>query len=198
MPLRLHSFSLPPRRSEAEAILFQSYPHLASFAGRLSSPVSRLQSRVASKKGFVSHRCVVFGGKVGGVVQGAQSPKSTISTAPAVMGLLGGGGCRSGHATATLNPGRCGRSRTFRCLGGRTRNSRCTSLRDTPRRHHRLPPQPPRVAATMTKINTSLSSSRRKSRKAHFQAPSSVRRVIMSAPLSKGTHCSSNCSTTTR
>ncbi|KAL9010394.1 MAG: hypothetical protein Q9173_004668 [Seirophora scorigena] len=37
----------------------------------------------------------------------------------------------------------------------------------------------------MTKINTSLHSSRRKSRKAHFQAPSSVRRVIMSAPLSK-------------
>jgi hypothetical protein len=38
----------------------------------------------------------------------------------------------------------------------------------------------------MTKINTSLSSSRIKSRKAHFSAPSSVRRVIMSAPLSKG------------
>ncbi|KAG8628294.1 hypothetical protein KVT40_004167 [Elsinoe batatas] len=37
----------------------------------------------------------------------------------------------------------------------------------------------------MTKINTSLSSSRRKSRKAHFGAPSSVRRTIMSAPLSK-------------
>ncbi|KAL6719537.1 60S ribosomal protein L26A [Lecanora helva] len=37
----------------------------------------------------------------------------------------------------------------------------------------------------MTKINTSLSSSRRKSRKAHFSAPSSVRRVIMSAPLNK-------------
>ncbi|KAF2723783.1 ribosomal protein L24 [Polychaeton citri CBS 116435] len=37
----------------------------------------------------------------------------------------------------------------------------------------------------MTKINSSLASSRRKSRKAHFQAPSSVRRVIMSAPLSK-------------
>ncbi|KAI4142463.1 MAG: hypothetical protein L6R39_004928 [Caloplaca ligustica] len=37
----------------------------------------------------------------------------------------------------------------------------------------------------MTKINTSLHSSRRKSRKAHFQAPSSVRRTIMSAPLSK-------------
>ena len=40
--------------------------------------------------------------------------------------------------------------------------------------------------AKMTKINTNLSSSRRKSRKAHFSAPSSVRRVIMSAPLSKG------------
>ncbi|KAK5000367.1 60S ribosomal protein L26A [Elasticomyces elasticus] len=37
----------------------------------------------------------------------------------------------------------------------------------------------------MTKINSSLASSRRKSRKAHFQAPSSVRRTIMSAPLSK-------------
>ncbi|KAJ9648075.1 60S ribosomal protein L26A [Coniosporium apollinis] len=37
----------------------------------------------------------------------------------------------------------------------------------------------------MTKINTSLHSSRRKSRKAYFQAPSSVRRVIMSAPLSQ-------------
>ncbi|KAI9738139.1 MAG: 60S ribosomal protein L26B [Claussenomyces sp. TS43310] len=37
----------------------------------------------------------------------------------------------------------------------------------------------------MTKINTSLHSSRRKSRKAHHSAPSSVRRVIMSAPLSK-------------
>ena len=38
----------------------------------------------------------------------------------------------------------------------------------------------------MTKINSSLHSSRRKARKAHFSAPSSVRRVIMSAPLSKG------------
>ncbi|ORY06635.1 translation protein SH3-like domain-containing protein [Clohesyomyces aquaticus] len=37
----------------------------------------------------------------------------------------------------------------------------------------------------MTKINSALASSRRKSRKAHFDAPSSVRRVIMSAPLSK-------------
>ncbi|KAF1821626.1 ribosomal protein L24 [Dissoconium aciculare CBS 342.82] len=37
----------------------------------------------------------------------------------------------------------------------------------------------------MTKVNTSLHSSRRKARKAHFEAPSSVRRVIMSAPLSK-------------
>lgn len=60
--------------------------------------------------------------------------------------------------------------------------------------HHAAttPPTPtpitPRVAAKMTKINTNLSSSRRKSRKAHFQAPSSVRRVIMSAPLSKGMH----------
>lgn len=38
----------------------------------------------------------------------------------------------------------------------------------------------------MTKINSHLHSSRSKSRKEHFQAPSSVRRVIMSAPLSKG------------
>ncbi|EHY52890.1 60S ribosomal protein L26A [Exophiala dermatitidis] len=37
----------------------------------------------------------------------------------------------------------------------------------------------------MTKQNASLASSRRKSRKQHFSAPSSVRRVIMSAPLSK-------------
>ncbi|MCJ1351798.1 MAG: 60S ribosomal protein L26B [Icmadophila ericetorum] len=37
----------------------------------------------------------------------------------------------------------------------------------------------------MTKINTSLHSSRRKSRRSHFDAPSSVRRVIMSAPLNK-------------
>ena len=37
----------------------------------------------------------------------------------------------------------------------------------------------------MTKINKSIASSRRKSRKAHFGAPSSVRRIIMSAPLSK-------------
>ncbi|KAJ9130159.1 hypothetical protein NKR23_g12325 [Pleurostoma richardsiae] len=37
----------------------------------------------------------------------------------------------------------------------------------------------------MVKTNKDLHSSRRKSRKAHFSAPSSVRRVIMSAPLSK-------------
>ncbi|KAJ0125330.1 hypothetical protein N8I77_006302 [Diaporthe amygdali] len=37
----------------------------------------------------------------------------------------------------------------------------------------------------MVKVNSSLHSSRRKSRKAHFEAPSSVRRNIMSAPLSK-------------
>ncbi|KAL1873085.1 hypothetical protein VTK73DRAFT_1137 [Phialemonium thermophilum] len=37
----------------------------------------------------------------------------------------------------------------------------------------------------MAKVNKSVHSSRRKSRKAHFTAPSSVRRVIMSAPLSK-------------
>jgi large subunit ribosomal protein L26e len=37
----------------------------------------------------------------------------------------------------------------------------------------------------MAKVNATLHSSRRKSRKEHFSAPSSVRRVIMSAPLSK-------------
>ncbi|KAF8474585.1 60S ribosomal protein L26 [Kalaharituber pfeilii] len=37
----------------------------------------------------------------------------------------------------------------------------------------------------MVKLNQGVSSHRRKSRKAHFSAPSSVRRVIMSAPLSK-------------
>ena len=35
------------------------------------------------------------------------------------------------------------------------------------------------------KYSTSVSSSRRKSRKAHFSAPSNVRRVLMSANLSK-------------
>jgi hypothetical protein len=34
-------------------------------------------------------------------------------------------------------------------------------------------------------LNPALHSSRRKSRKAHYDAPSSVRRTIMSAPLSK-------------
>ena len=37
----------------------------------------------------------------------------------------------------------------------------------------------------MAKVQAIVASSRRKSRKAHFSAPSSVRRVIMSAPLSK-------------
>ncbi|KAK4187599.1 translation protein SH3-like domain-containing protein [Podospora australis] len=37
----------------------------------------------------------------------------------------------------------------------------------------------------MAKVSNNVSSSRRKSRKAHFKAPSSVRRDIMSAPLSK-------------
>lgn len=35
------------------------------------------------------------------------------------------------------------------------------------------------------KFNKNVSSSRRKQRKRHFSAPSSVRRVLMSAPLSK-------------
>ncbi|KAK2071603.1 hypothetical protein P8C59_006012 [Phyllachora maydis] len=37
----------------------------------------------------------------------------------------------------------------------------------------------------MAKVNKTIHSSRRKSRKAHFSAPSSIRRNIMSAPLSK-------------
>ena len=37
----------------------------------------------------------------------------------------------------------------------------------------------------MAKVNTAVSSSRRKSRKAHFSAPSHVRRNILSASLSK-------------
>lgn len=37
----------------------------------------------------------------------------------------------------------------------------------------------------MAKVSANVSSSRRKSRKAHFSAPSSIRRNIMSAPLSK-------------
>jgi len=49
-------------------------------------------------------------------------------------------------------------------------------------RQHRPRSSP---TATMTKINSALHSSRRKSRKAHYDAPSSVRRTIMSAPLSK-------------
>ncbi len=35
------------------------------------------------------------------------------------------------------------------------------------------------------KYSPNVSSSRRKSRKAHFTAPSHVRRVLMTAPLSK-------------
>ncbi|EON96292.1 putative 60s ribosomal protein l26 protein [Phaeoacremonium minimum UCRPA7] len=37
----------------------------------------------------------------------------------------------------------------------------------------------------MAKVSKALHSSRRKSRKAHYSAPSSVRRNVMSAPLSK-------------
>ncbi|KAI9731334.1 MAG: 60S ribosomal protein L26A [Cirrosporium novae-zelandiae] len=37
----------------------------------------------------------------------------------------------------------------------------------------------------MAKVNKAVHSSRRKSRKDHFSAPSSVRRTIMSAPLNK-------------
>ena len=35
------------------------------------------------------------------------------------------------------------------------------------------------------KFNSAVSSSRRKSRKRHFNAPSHIRRIIMSAPLHK-------------
>lgn len=35
------------------------------------------------------------------------------------------------------------------------------------------------------KFNSQVSSSRRKNRKRHFQAPSHIRRKLMSAPLSK-------------
>ncbi|KAJ3056489.1 60S ribosomal protein L26B [Rhizophlyctis rosea] len=37
----------------------------------------------------------------------------------------------------------------------------------------------------MAKLSNSVSSSRRKSRKAHFAAPSNIRRKILSAPLDK-------------
>ena len=47
-----------------------------------------------------------------------------------------------------------------------------------------LPPSPFPLSPAAMKYNPRVSSSRRKSRKAHFSAPSSVRRVIMSAPLS--------------
>ncbi|RDA83514.1 hypothetical protein CP532_2671 [Ophiocordyceps camponoti-leonardi (nom. inval.)] len=47
------------------------------------------------------------------------------------------------------------------------------------------PPNSPPIFVTMGKVSNNVSSSRRKSRAAHFKAPSSKRRVIMSAPLSK-------------
>ncbi len=40
-------------------------------------------------------------------------------------------------------------------------------------------------AGEIMKFNKNVSSSRRKARKAHFQAPSNIRRKIMSASLSK-------------
>ncbi|KAI9098151.1 60S ribosomal protein L26 [Phlyctochytrium arcticum] len=45
----------------------------------------------------------------------------------------------------------------------------------------------------MAKISTNVSSSRRKSRKAHFSAPSSERRKIMSASLDKELREKYNC-----
>ena len=44
---------------------------------------------------------------------------------------------------------------------------------------------PSTINSKTNKIPTALHASRRKSRKSHFSAPSSVRREIMSAPLSK-------------
>lgn len=41
------------------------------------------------------------------------------------------------------------------------------------------------LRAPIVKFNSTVSSSRRKSRKAHFGAHSTQRRVLMSAPLSK-------------
>ncbi len=41
------------------------------------------------------------------------------------------------------------------------------------------------LAKKTMKVNKNVSSSRRKCRKRHFTAPSSVRRKLMSAPLSK-------------
>ncbi|KAI7692986.1 hypothetical protein SSS_10366, partial [Sarcoptes scabiei] len=41
------------------------------------------------------------------------------------------------------------------------------------------------IQLKMTKMNKLISSSRRKARKRHFNAPSHIRRRIMSAPLSK-------------
>lgn len=41
------------------------------------------------------------------------------------------------------------------------------------------------MSMLMDPVSSGLASSRRKSRKSHFSAPSSERRVIMSAPLSK-------------
>merc|ERR1719198_78541 len=43
------------------------------------------------------------------------------------------------------------------------------------------------------KSHTSVSSQRRKGRKAHFSAPSSVRRKMMSAPLSKEVRTKYDC-----
>jgi large subunit ribosomal protein L26e len=43
------------------------------------------------------------------------------------------------------------------------------------------------------KFSDDVSSSRRKSRKAHFAAPSSIRRKIMSSPLSKDLRSKHNC-----
>jgi len=52
-----------------------------------------------------------------------------------------------------------------------------------PRRRGRRAPRARRLSPTPMKYSTSVTSSRRKTRKAHFTAPSSERRKIMSAPL---------------
>ncbi|KAG6331654.1 hypothetical protein ID866_7438, partial [Astraeus odoratus] len=69
------------------------------------------------------------------------------------------------------------------------------SVRDTdfaanvPKVHTNGPIRPAAIVNDVLKIkmkfNPDVSSSRRKARKAHFSAPSSVRRKIMSSPLSK-------------
>ncbi|KAJ3700867.1 hypothetical protein LUZ61_004572 [Rhynchospora tenuis] len=75
--------------------------------------------------------------------------------------------------------------RKLRIFGCPDLKSRCKEPNgeDWPKICHSHLSSSPLQAAEM-KYNPRVSSSRRKSRKAHFTAPSSVRRVLMSAPLS--------------